>query len=317
MSPSETWCVMPWLNGVEMTWQAVEDCLAQTVPCRVLLVGQGVGLNERQAIEERIDARGDSRVLHWNCLPALPSLSTLWNRALDFVWELGGTEALVVNNDVRLHPVTVGSLRLNQQRTDALFVSAIGVREAQFKQWQAEGDQYADQTTSGIPMNDRGGPDFSCFLITRDCHLHHRFDERFVPAYHEDLDYHRRLMLAGEGHRIFGMNLPFLHYASGSTKAMEGAERERFDRKFLACRDYYRAKWGGGPNEETFWSPFDQGGTYSTAGYPSPTTPNLQRWWQAHPQGLPRQTVTERLAALGRLSLEDVARNPDILDPRD
>ncbi len=143
--PTETWILMPWLNSPEMTLQAVEDCLAQTVPTRVLLIDQGASQEDRQVVDRWIDqravatcpaevglAQAHPRVLCWHYLPALPSLSAVWNRALKFVWELGGEEALVVNNDLRLHRQTVEVLHRTRISTSALFVSCVGVREGQY-----------------------------------------------------------------------------------------------------------------------------------------------------------------------------------------
>jgi hypothetical protein len=264
---------MPFLNAPEMTWQAVEDGLNQSLPgVRVLLVDQGASRADREDLDARIDAREDHRVLCWHYLPMLPSLSAVWNRALKFVWELGGTEALVVNNDVRLHKETYNLLLRTLQEQAVLFVSAVGVREGQFN---------ADELMVGVPEG-HGGPDFSCFLTSREGHDKYPFDELFRPAYHEDLDLHRRYMLGGDGDKIFSVNLPFLHYASGTIKAYTPEERAAFNAKFAACKAYYTQKWGGGPNAETFFAPFDAGvvGT-TTAGLPTPpTTPDLQRYWQ-------------------------------------
>ncbi len=290
------WIVMPWVNSPQMTWDAVCDCLTQSVPCRVLLVGQGVSKEDRDRMDEWIDAQHQDRppqVLPVYYQPALPSLSGVWNRALRYVWELGGTEALVVNNDVRLHPGTLESLQRVQQCERALFVSAVGVREAEFHNapaGQYDPYQWASAFHDG-PMYTKGGPDFSCFLLTQAGHARYPFDEAFRPAFFEDLDAHRRYMLGGDGHRIFSVNIPFWHLSSQTVKRMAPEQLAKFERQHTAAREYYRQKWGGLVNEETFWSPFDQGSTYSTAGYASPATPDLQRWWLAHPEGLHAETA--------------------------
>jgi len=285
MSEIETqdhWVIMPWLNNPQMTLQAVEDGLAQTLPgVRVLLVDQGASRVDREAVDAYIDARGDHRVLCWHFLPALPSLSAVWNRALRFVWELGGTEALVVNNDVRLHDQTYEVLRKTLQSEAALFVTAVGVREGQFSPMVTY-DPVAGTKEGMLTLpSARGGPDFSCFLIARGGHEKYPFDESFIPAYHEDLDCHRRYMLGGDGDKIFSVNLPFLHYASGTLKAYTPEAREAFNRRFAACKDYYMRKWGGPPNEERFYAPFGEGAELELGKRScSPvTTPDLQRFW--------------------------------------
>jgi hypothetical protein len=279
------WALIPWLNNPEMTWVAVEDLLGQSLPgVRVLLIDQGASKEDREEIDRRIDARGDRKVLPWHWNPMLPSLSAVWNRALWFVWELGGEEALVVNNDVRLHRDTYRCLLEGMERMDALFISAVGVREGQFD----------PEACYSVDPSARGGPDFSCFLLSRTGHEKYPFDEQFIPAYHEDLDSHRRYMLGGDGSRIFSVNLPFLHYASGTIKEYSPEQRKKFNAGFLRCKEYYIRKWGGPPNEETFRAPFGEGhyAAWLTAALlseggaeqtnPLTTTPDLQRYWQSH-----------------------------------
>jgi hypothetical protein len=130
-----------------------------------------------------------------------------------------------------------------------LFVSAVGVTPAQFP-----------PATQAIQINagQKGGPDFSCFLISRACHDRFQFDEAFTPCFLEDLDYHRRLMLAGEGARIFGVALPYLHYGSMTLKTIPN--RAQVEAAIVAgSRAYYRKKWGGDCNQETFLQPFGGG----------------------------------------------------------
>ena len=103
----------------------------------------------------------------------------------------------------------------------------------------------------------RGGPDFSCFLITKACHDAEPFDERFIPAYCEDNDYHRRLMLSGNGARIFSVNLPYLHYGAATVNAdPDPAKLAAWAKRIETARAHYRAKWGGEVNHERYLVPF-------------------------------------------------------------
>lgn len=266
-----------------MTWQVVEDLLAQTLPTRVLLVGQGVSRADREWMDEKVDQREDHRVLPWNYLPALPSLSAVWNRALRFVWELGGPDehgeraALVVNNDVRLAPWTYAHLLKVQQRTGALFVSAVGVREQQYEGYLDDADHSVEILTrpddqgNGYPVNP-GGPDFSCFLLTLAGHWKYPFDESLAPAYTEDVSAHREYMLGGDGARIFSVNIPFLHYASGTMKAMTPEQQAKFQQQYAGVVQRYTQLWGGKPNQETFTRKGDP-----SSAQEGMTTPDLQR----------------------------------------
>jgi hypothetical protein len=291
-----TWVIMPVVANMEMTRAAISDVLAQSVPVRLLIVNQGCPDDMRTELE-RIAEEHSERVFCWHHMPPLLSLAATWNRALDFVWETGGAEALVVNNDVRLHAGTVQILSTVQISTQALFVSCVGVTEDQFDARMNEAELWTAVTGLAlnnvgiVPPENRGGPDFSCFLISAACHAHFRFDEHFTPAYCEDLDFHRRLMLAGEGARIFSVNLPYLHYGAATLKAVDEKTKVRIERGITdGSRAYYARKWGGPVNEERFWEPFQQGNPDlvrppleidpAMRALDQPTTPKLQAYVQ-------------------------------------
>lgn len=250
-----TWCVMPVLAGPQMTEDAIGDLLAQTVPTKILIVNQGVDDEFRLRLE-RIAEEYPDRVCVWSHVPPLPSLSATWNRALRFVWESGGTEALVVNNDLRLSPLTLQLLKPTLVYEPALFVSAVGVTEEQFAAFQ-------QKTAFGAQVvaldESHGGPDFSCFLISKTGHEKYPFDEGFIPCYGEDCSTHREYMLGGDGERIFSINLPYHHIGGGSNtlKALPPDQREKLERRIGASREYYARKWGGSINHERFTIPFD------------------------------------------------------------
>lgn len=317
MTEHPIWAIMPILAHPEYTRAAIADLLAQSVPTRLLLINQGVDDPFRDELEKVAEEYPD-RVLLWSHQPPLPSLSATWNRALDFVWEAGGEVALVVNNDVRLHRETVEQLANVLRLTEALFVSCVGWDEAHWMNTMhkdREGIILCDDPDAEHPQLAKGGPDFSCFLISRECHGRFRFDEAFTPAFCEDLDYHRRLLLAVEGARIFSVNLPYLHYGSATLKSLDGPAFMRIGKAISeGSRAYYVQKWGGPVNEETFLVPF--GGGFSepakvTDG--TATTPYLQ----AHPPPDPLHgLMDDGLALTGGPDdgYRGVPRDPQIAD---
>jgi hypothetical protein len=270
---------MPVLGAPELTEAAIADCLAQSIPTRLLIVNQGVPTPFRSRLEQIAEEYAD-RILLWHHDPPLPSLSATWNRALRFCWESGADRALVINNDVRLSDLTVGMLSMNMDRADALFITAVGVTGEQFAAWP-ESDAmsfWTRETTSGIPPNSKGGPDFSCYLISKEAHEKYPFDEAFIPAFCEDLDTHRRYMLGGDGHRIFSINLPFHHIGGGSQtlKSMSPEARAKHEARIGISRAHYKAKWGGDVNQERYTIPFDPQSDQDGV-----TTPELQKAIQA------------------------------------
>lgn len=259
--------VMPYLNAPAMTRLAVEDVLAQTVPSPLLLLLDNGSQPEGRALgDELMLAQAPSPILTWHHDPPLPALAAVWNRALQFCWDAGASHALVVNNDVRLAPWTYALLLEVLEKTGAWFVTAVGVQPEQYTRYLEGGYDLARQALGEVTESRKdgvrpegysyGGPDFSCYLITKECHRWFQFDEGFRPAYHEDNDMHRRIRLAGFGDRIFGVNIPFQHVGSGTLRE-DAKLRERWAPQFAQCQEYYRSKWGGLPGQETYHLPFD------------------------------------------------------------
>ena len=258
--PHDSWIIIVWLNNWPATLAAVSDALVQTVVGRprVLLIGSNLTPADRASAETLAASTAD--VLCWFHSPALPSLSFTWNTALRFVWEIGGTAALVLNNDLRLHADTYARLRGELRASKALFVSGVGVTEAQFNGAEPTQNQ------------SKGGPDFSCFVISRECHELFPFDEAFIPAYCEDVDLHRRVMLAGAGRYMYSIDVPYWHvdHGSGTLKATSPEARVLLEQAITqGSRAHYAQKWGGPVNAELYGTPF------GPDDIPGPSTPDL------------------------------------------
>lgn len=267
------WAIVPALDLVELTLQVVADLLAQSIPVRVLLIDQGSSEASNDAFRTLAE-QSQGRVLLWSFTTPLPSLSAAWNAGLAFVWSLGQEEALVVNSDIRLWAGTAARLRAARQETGALFVTGVGVTE---EQWV----RFCQHPEEAPGLESRGGPDFSCYLITKVGHEKYPFPEGCIPAYGEDCWVHREYLLGGDGSRIFSIDLPFHHIGGGSRTVNQSKEaRERFERLRGIGAAHYRAAWGGNPNQETFIQPF------SGDPWPNVTLPELQARVQAGLQPL-------------------------------
>jgi hypothetical protein len=260
------WVIMPFIDCWDYTEKAIEDVMAQTFPSdgytQLLLVDNGSS-NE---VRENLDAicpRWLGRINIWHHRPPLPSLAASWNRALDFVWATGALHAWVVNNDVKLHQGTYATLlwamakiriKSAEMWSKAWFISGVGVNEDEFD-YDANYGALEMDTGEGFY---KGGPDFSCFVITKQCHEKYRFDEGFIPAYFDDNDYHRRMKLGGDGEHIFGVNVPFLHYGSVTIKRSPEVIAG-WAKQFDVARQHYIDKWGGLPGNEKWDRPFGGG----------------------------------------------------------
>lgn len=262
------WILMPALNAWAYTEPAIQDCLAQSglpSPPQILVIDTGSRLEVRRELEAWTER--EPRLHAWFHRPGLPSLSATWNLGLRFVWGQGGEVALVVNNDLRLDPWTYEGLWRVQQATKALFVSAVGWDE---RHWMDTMFTEREAARGALLESGHGGPDFSCFLLTKAGHEAYPFDEGFIPAYCEDLDSHRRFMLGGDGHRIFSIDLPYLHYGSGTVND-DPSQLAAWATRIEQSRAYYARKWGGPVNKERYTRPFD-----ATSDADGVTTPELQ-----------------------------------------
>ncbi len=268
------WAIVPVLNCMDFTRNALTDLLAQTgrgSPLRVLVINQGSTDDTRDALEALAEA-SQGRILLWSHLPPLPALAATWNRALQFVWSTGATEAWVVNNDVRVHRQTYDVLSKTIESEEALFVSAVGVREGQYDP-AVKYDPIAGTREGWLTLpSARGGPDFSCFVITKAGHDRYPFDEGCSPAYFEDNMCHREYLLGGDGGRIFSVNVPYLHFSSRTVNSFTSAEQAAFAKRVANSRQHYERSWGGGVNSERFSRKGDPSSVMEEV-----TNPDLQR----------------------------------------
>jgi hypothetical protein len=243
---SRIWTCMPFVDLWDAyTCAAAEDVLAQEgVAVRLLLVSNGSGTEDRAAAEQWAAGHWP-RVLLWHHAPPLPGLGATWNWGCQFAFEGGADVAWVVNNDVRLAPRTLDLLLRGLERYDGMFASAVGVREQQMEQEQERQEE--------LPAG-RGGPDYSCFLVTREGWEKYPFDP--FLTYCGDVDHHRRMILGGDGARIYSVDVPYLHFGSRTINRSEEAlaEHHRTNGQHHA---YYTKKWGGFVNAERWAREFD------------------------------------------------------------
>lgn len=92
------------------------------------------------------------------------------------------------------------------------------------------------------------------------------FDENFWPAYFEDNDYYRRLVL--NEIPITAVEPPSFFHAQSATVGLFNAERKLMHlHNFRKNAEYYIRKWGGLPDYETYTEPFDGQENYGDVAY--------------------------------------------------
>ena len=80
------------------------------------------------------------------------------------------------------------------------------------------------------------------------------FDEKFVPAYGEDVDMQYRLELAGKKHTCV-WSARFVHFGQTTFKNCNGPKEEETKVKI---ESYFRKKWGGAPRGQVYLTPFNK-----------------------------------------------------------
>ncbi len=219
-------------NSLELTKRAVESVLAQDIPVSLNIIDNG-STDDTWKFISNID----------NALPLRYAISRsvakAWNNSL---WYLFNTcdHVLVVNNDVVLRPDTYRELL----KDDHLFVTGVGVDSM-------------DAIQGEFVKNIRPHPDFSCFLIRRECWERvGPFDEKFEGAYCEDADYHVRLHQASIEAVSIGM--PFHHYGSGTLKLAAPDEADRIRKQADRNREYFERKWGCKVGSDAYYKLFQE-----------------------------------------------------------
>jgi GT2 family glycosyltransferase len=247
------WCVIPVRNGVAMTRDAVADCLAQDIgDTRVWVLNNG----SRDGTAEFLNSQDQQRVMvshHGQD----HGVSASWNvalRQLFDVWE--APYALVVNNDVRLRYDTYRRL----VEDGGLFVTAVGVNDPRKIELYETGHPLHGSIPAynfPDPAAKRPHPDFSCYLIRRECWRKvGPFDEAMVH-YASDGDYHVRMQQSGI--EACCLDLPFLHFACGTIKTADAATAAAIHSRADMDRAAFKMKWGCAIGSPEYYALFPAG----------------------------------------------------------
>jgi GT2 family glycosyltransferase len=252
ITSSERWVVIVARNNLDLLKQSVASAQAQDVPVRVLVVDNGSGPDVGVWLRCRRD------VMSIAFMPQ-HSVSRAWNAALGFLFGARWCErVLVINQDSVLRPDTYRWLE-NEQ---AMFVTGVGSDDPEAINTLMHVGRIGEPggfDTYPTPRPDatRPHPDFSCFMISRECYERvGPFDEQFLGAFCEDADMHCRMHQLGI--RAYAIDLPFWHVGGGSqtVKRADPAERERICMQADENRERFRAKWGFWVGSEDYYKFF-------------------------------------------------------------
>lgn len=186
----------------------------------------------------------------WSCAKS-------WNYGIKDGFYKGFDYVLVLNNDILLHPDAIDRMveRFEKKDADIVMVSCLDVRG----ECANPTDVFNLELENKLDTPESPHPNFSAFMINKECwDKIGEFDEKFVPCYFEDNDYHHRIELAG----LKAICLPtamFYHFGSRTQNEAIGANIPMCSSpQFEINRAYYKTKWGGIPGKETFLKPFNE-----------------------------------------------------------
>lgn len=166
------------------------------------------------------------------------SLSEAWNYGIRRSLEDKECEYIFVpNNDVVFHRSTLDNL-IKGIKNGFDFVTCDNVAPRMSLESMQSQQTHGDFKNDCIVANNwrMQGPDFSGFMLTPNTIQQVGFfDENFIPAYYEDNDYHKRLVLAGIKVKRFS-SAPFYHYGSVTAKSVAVNSGK--------SHAYFGEKWG-------------------------------------------------------------------------
>lgn len=170
----------------------------------------------------------------------------------------GADIALVLNNDVILHPEFIWRIGERFEKGDVEMVTGMPV-DGEMKQRNMKPSDISFMNAKDKEsLDEPPHPCFSAFALNKECwDTVGEFDEVFAPAYFEDNDYHYRIQLAG---LLAILHPPAMFYHFGSRTQMEANENGRAmvpSPMFENNRAAYIKKWGGMPSQEKFEHPYN------------------------------------------------------------
>lgn len=154
------------------------------------------------------------------------------NKLVTSHWSLVSDYALILNNDIILHPHCIDNLiTFAQTHPKFLLWSA--------SQWPSA------RTLNKAPLtyNYSLHPHFSCFMVNpKTIKEVGFFDEHFTMGYFEDNDYHTRILLKGYQAAATD-SAKFYHYGS-RTISVDDSLKPLAQKHYQQNRAYFQKKWG-------------------------------------------------------------------------
>lgn len=173
-------------------------------------------------------------------------VGSAWNLGIKRAIDDGYEYILVPNNDIIFHPKAIDNL------------IKFAKEHLEFILWTAS-EWASFRTVKTIPDAELGitfdeHPHFSCFMVSKKTiETVGWFDENLKMAYHEDGDYHYRIILSGNK-ASKTCTSRFYHYGSRTIKVDEELASQNV-RTYEYNRDYIRKKWNTDFHQKAYHPP--------------------------------------------------------------
>lgn len=226
--------IIPTLNCCLLTMKCIDSVMNQDIPVDILVVDNGSTDENLLAYLRAMNGYEDGqRSFEAIFFGENRGVSKAWNVGLASYFNTGlADHALVLNNDLEVPPQFY-RLLLEQNE---LFITGVNVGTP-------NGDPYWKHREPNPEMAYKSPhPDFSAFLIRRQCwELVGSFDENMV-LYAQDCDYHVRM----HQNRVWAgsINVEYYHYASGTVKQASDESMNSIVRQADLDRDEFKKKYG-------------------------------------------------------------------------
>lgn len=212
-------------NNLELTKRCVASVLAQDIRAVPSIFDNGSSDGTCQwAIDEHLDH---------TCMIENAGVSAGWNHVLTFLFAVGADHCLCIGNDTVLPAFFYRELLSYPQP----FVTGFAVESM-------------DDLREPTERRTEPHPDFSAFLIRRECwEAVGPFDET-MKLYASDCDYHVRAHKIGI--EMVKVPVPFYHERSSTLRLAPPAEQREIQEQANRDRQRFREKWGCIPGETAY-----------------------------------------------------------------
>ena len=171
-------------------------------------------------------------------------LARSWNKGIEKALRQGCKYVILPNLDIELAKDTIDNLVDFAKKDDSVMWSG---------RCSNTGANYpqGDFVVNSFDVYDN----FSFFMVgPRLFKEVGKFDEKFVPAYGEDVDMQYRIELAGKKHTCV-WSARFIHFGQTTFRNCKGPNEEETRVKI---ENYFRRKWGGAPRGQVYLTPFNK-----------------------------------------------------------